>query len=759
MSTFNVSNATELKSAIANAVGGDRIVLADGDYGNVNIFSRNFASTVTIEAAMPGTGAHLDGLFVAGSQNLNFVGLDIGRALNAGEPTYTQLSWIKSSSNITLDGVHIHGSLDGNPANDGVGLTVTSVTGFEVTNSKFEDLYRGLVLQKSSNATIRDNEITMIRSDGIISAANDDLLIQGNHIGEFRPNAGDHADAIQFWNTGQTKGQSNITIKDNEIFQTYFGGKEGTGIQGIFMSDPLTYGYQNVRIENNALYSNDAYNGIYVNGATDVQLIGNTVVSKSTDSKLFWIKLQDSSHIALHDNVTDRVITQNVTDFTQGGTIDFTTDPAARAKFPNLASPTGIEDLVLDGVGYRLPAASPAGVGVPPPAPIPNDDLQIAFQGDSGNNMLVGNAADNRINGGLGADVMYGHAGNDTYFVDNSGDIVIESVGNGSDTVIATTSYTLTAGSEIEHLLTMGSASTYAADLTGNEFNNIIVGNAADNRIDGGVGADTMWGYGGNDTYFVDNSRGVVQEFVGQGYDTVITTASFTLTAGSEVELLRTMGSASTYAINLGGNEFNNTIVGNAADNQIDGGAGADAMWGYGGNDTYFVDNSRDTVTELAGGGNDAVIAKASFRLGAGSEIELLRTMGSASTYAVDLGGNEFDNTIVGNAAANTIHGGAGNDSIWGYGGNDVLFGDQGNDTFVFGADFGKDTIVDFAGNGDAPGDTIAFQGGTFASFGDLMAHASQQGADAVFTLDAHTSLTLHGIQLAALSAQDFTFA
>jgi hypothetical protein len=359
MATFNVSNATELKSAIASAVGGDRIVLADANYGKVYITNRAYSSTVSIEAANPGSSAHLDGLIVSGSKNLNIVGLDIGRALNAGEPTYTQLSSVSNSTNIKLDGVHVHGSVDGNPANDGVGLTVTNVAGFSISDSRFEDLYRGIVLQKSSNATIQNNEITMIRSDGIISTANDGLAILGNHIGEFRPNLGDHADAIQFWNTGQTKGQTNITIKDNVIFQTYFSGVEGTGIQGIFMSDPLTYGYKNVLIENNVLYSNDAYNGIYVNGATGVQVLDNTVLSKSSDSKTFWIKLQDSSHVALIDNVTDNIITQNLTGYFQSGNTNFAVNPAARAELGNLLDPTSVLDLIAPSTGYQLPTTMP----------------------------------------------------------------------------------------------------------------------------------------------------------------------------------------------------------------------------------------------------------------------------------------------------------------------------------------------------------------------------------------------------------------
>ena len=359
MTTFNVSNATELTSAIASAAGGDRIVLADGNYGAVSIFNRTYASTLTIEAANPGSGAHLDGLFVANAKNISFVGLDVGRALNAGEPTYTQLSWIKTSSDIKLNGMAFHGSQDGNPSNDGVGLTVTSASGLNISNSRFEDLYRGLVLQNSTNTTIKDNSVTLIRSDGIISIANDGLSIEGNHIGDFRQVLGDHSDAIQFWTTGQTKGQTNITIKDNVIFQTYFSGIDQTGTQGIFMSDPLSYGYKNVLIQNNVLYSNDAYNGIYLNGVTGAQVLDNTVLSKSTDVKSFWINVQNSTDVALQHNITDNIITANVTGLFQNGNVNFNVDPTARAQVPNLVNPASEHDLIAAGVGYHLPISAP----------------------------------------------------------------------------------------------------------------------------------------------------------------------------------------------------------------------------------------------------------------------------------------------------------------------------------------------------------------------------------------------------------------
>ena len=85
-----------------------------------------------------------------------------------------------------------------------------------------------------------------------------------------------------------------------------------------------------------------------------------------------------------------------------------------------------------------------------------------------------------------------------------------------------------------------------------------------------------MRGLGGNDTYYVDNVGDVVNEAAGGGNHQVLTTVSYTLTAGQEIEALSTTNSAGTGAINLTGNASAQTITGNAGANSINGGAGAD---------------------------------------------------------------------------------------------------------------------------------------------------------------------------------------
>lgn len=125
---------------------------------------------------------------------------------------------------------------------------------------------------------------------------------------------------------------------------------------------------------------------------------------------------------------------------------------------------------------------------------IANDALIENATGGSGNDTLVGNAAANVLDGGLGQDTMTGGAGNDTFHVDNSRDRVSESSGGGTDTVIATVTFTLPSHAEILQL-----AGSAAIGGTGNNLANTLIGNGAANALNGGTGQDVIVGGGGGD--------------------------------------------------------------------------------------------------------------------------------------------------------------------------------------------------------------------------------------------------------------------
>ena len=310
-------------------------------------------------------------------------------------------------------------------------------------------------------------------------------------------------------------------------------------------------------------------------------------------------------------------------------------------------------------------------------------------------NTIFGNSGNNLIDGGTAADSMRGGVGNDTYFVEDAGDTVVENAAQGNDAVFASVNYGLSAN--LETLVLQG-----IADLQGygNGLVNVIYGNTGNNLLNGFASADLMVGGAGNDTYFVDDTSDAAFEVAGQGNDAVFSTAHYGLAA--DVETLVLQGGADLQGY---GNNQANTLYGNTGNNLLNGAGGADTMVGGIGNDTYFVDNGLDQVVENPGEGADVVLSTVHFILP--TNVETLVLQGSAAANGT------------GNALANSIFGNSGDNRLDGQGNADTLTGNAGNDTFVFIVGQGNgDAVVDFAGNGTAAGDSLQFIGyGAGATF------------------------------------------
>ena len=150
--------------------------------------------------------------------------------------------------------------------------------------------------------------------------------------------------------------------------------------------------------------------------------------------------------------------------------------------------------------------------------------------------------------------------------------------------------------------LFQGNTASLIEDAVGGSGNDRMIGNQANNLLDGGKGADVMDGRQGDDTYVVDNSADRVVESVGRGRDTVISTISYALAGGQEIEVLQLARSTGSAALKLQGNEFANSLSGNNGANSLDGGRGADMLLGKGGADTFVF------ATKLGGDNIDHII-------------------------------------------------------------------------------------------------------------------------------------------------------
>ena len=91
---------------------------------------------------------------------------------------------------------------------------------------------------------------------------------------------------------------------------------------------------------------------------------------------------------------------------------------------------------------------------------------------------------------------MIGGSGNDSYIVDNVGDVVTELANGGTDTVNSSVTYTLADKIEVENLNMTGSSDILGL---GNSANNIISGNSGRNLLIGDSVADLIAGGAGDD--------------------------------------------------------------------------------------------------------------------------------------------------------------------------------------------------------------------------------------------------------------------
>lgn len=371
---------------------------------------------------------------------------------------------------------------------------------------------------------------------------------------------------------------------------------------------------------------------------------------------------------------------------------------------------------------------------------------------------IVGFGGDDVITTGLRADTVSGGTGNDTIRAGGDADLLAGDEGNdrifgdaGMDTIYGgLDNDELHGGSEDDYIL-------------GDEGDDQLFGDDGADRLAGGPGADSMSGGAGNDSLYLEGAD-TLAEAVGGGNDIAyasqtyqITSASYLLTAGAEIETLTAEGMGAAIAIALTGNEFGQLIVGSAGDNLIDGGGGIDTLTGGLGNDSYVVDNAGDIVVEIAGQGADRVYAKADYMLATGLSVETLSTDNDAGSAPIALRGNEFGNLILGNAGANMLYGEAGDDRIEGGGGNDRiqgglgqddLFGGGGADVFVFAAlaesrsairSDGKKYMPDVIGDFTSGTDKIDLSG--------IDANAGTAGNDA-FTFIGATAFSGHAGEL-----------
>ena len=417
---------------------------------------------------------------------------------------------------------------------------------------------------------------------------------------------------------------------------------------------------------------------------------------------------------------------------------------------------------------------------------ISGGDGNDTLHGGTGSDRVWGDAGDDVITASWGADTIYGGTGLDTFdFSSSVGSASIDLMTNvhtgfASETLIYQVE-NVTAGSGDDTVLGNGAVNTLEGG-TGNDLlhgrsgDDILGGNTGNDTLDGGVGADVMTGGAGNDLFWIDDAGDSIVEVVGGGIDQINTSISIDLSrTGNVYANVENLALQGTEDINAFGGAANNRLNGNSGDNLLDGrdgddilnggagndtlngNTGADTMIGGAGNDLFWINDTYDTVDELANGGVDQINASVSIDLNRTGEfysnVENIALQGTSNLGAW---GNTSDNRLFGNAGANILDGrigndilsgGAGNDSLWGGSGNDMLTGGEGSDTFVFSRGIDQDIVFDFQDNAD----TIRLINLEVSNFAQARTFATQSGTSVVFNFGDGDTLTIRNMTINAL--------
>lgn len=577
MTTTIVKDATALVSALKVAHAGDVIQLASGSYEAISLKGIKFDGTVTITSEDPSKMATLNGLKVSDCQGLSFQNLEM--VVDASKPDYTYL--VYGSKNIQLDGLNVHGSMDGNAQNDAAAMMIRNSDNVTLTNSEFQQLRHGVQHLDSSNLKIADNSFHDIQTDGIRGGGSSHVQVTGNYFTNFHAAEGDHPDAIQFWTTNTTTSAMDITVSGNIVVR---GG--GDPIQGIFFRDQVgNLPYLDVKVIDN-LVVGGMYNGIAVGGTNGLTITGNTVVGLADQQS--WIRV-NADNVTLENNTATQYLLDGSTNVREVNdkTVDTPTDGGMAVQREWLASHSTTGSTTLKSA---LPAPMVGAASVTASmfdaaatAAMREMDLTrsevVTVKGTAGADGLKVDAAhdtyvdggdgnDNIYGGGFGHNTLAGGAGNDTYYVKSSHDQVVENAGGGDDQVVSTVDFVLS--DNVENLRLLGDAEIGV----GNALNNKIVGTDGANELSGMAGDDLIYGQGGDDRIYGGQGNDVLNG--NDGNDTL---------------------SGDDGADKLCGHSGNDSLAGGGGNDTLEGGVGADTFSGGAGADTFMFRNGDLSMT------------------------------------------------------------------------------------------------------------------------------------------------------------------
>lgn len=216
---------------------------------------------------------------------------------------HEKLISVDDCEGITFQDCNIASDEDKNHADDIYGLYVTNSSRIKLFDNEFHDLVRAGVFQGVTDLDIMGNDVHTIRSDAFDFIGVHGVRINNNEFRDFRPSAGDHADAIQFWLTDTHPFSEDVEIIGNTILLG-----EGDAYQCIFIEtkNPV-FAFSRFRIAENVIYNGSSH-GITVYQGEDIVIENNTVLTAPGFDRVASIyALESKGLVTIEKNIAGQI--------------------------------------------------------------------------------------------------------------------------------------------------------------------------------------------------------------------------------------------------------------------------------------------------------------------------------------------------------------------------------------------------------------------------------------------------------------------
>lgn len=316
-SAILVASASELTTALQNAVAGDTIALASGSYGLLVVNNRNFSQNVTIRPQINAVPV-FKSLRVQSSSRLVFSGLRFSPRLASGDSMGDAVSlngqdiiFEKSLITFADDTTSWSAARWVNETGNGISAGGTRIT---IRDNVLRNLGFGISVS-ATNSLVARNKVKDFRGDAL-RGLGDNTTFEYNDVRNCYQVDSNHMDGFQSWSLGSggtvgTGVVTGITLRGN-----YFTDHENQShplkcnLQAIGLFDGM---FKDWVVENNVIVTNH-YHAISFYGAINVKIVNNTVIDPNlTDTIRPWIMITNhkngtvSSGSVIRNNISPSV--------------------------------------------------------------------------------------------------------------------------------------------------------------------------------------------------------------------------------------------------------------------------------------------------------------------------------------------------------------------------------------------------------------------------------------------------------------------